>query len=329
MRIRPAIAVATLTGGAFILAAIAAQAQAAEMARDIKAIRQRMDEIYQHLQDTQIGAVESAVEQVEDLVERFRAHGAGDPKESEMTLFRRDLRMQKKQCMNHLKTAVTRLENASSGSPRQAEESLSKGAVEDVMLYLDLLGQIYAATVQLELAQFALDCHEGMLDLARTRSDSIANTTAEIRHEIEDVCCRLGQLDQSVRAQFQHLFKHAREEIPAAALAGAAGGAVLPTAVKTLSNRGGDSGSDDGSGVEAAETKPTVLAADGGAALGLVWGAKNTVAQHRAQNKLDERLTQLTAASSRSSETMDEVAPSLEMLRTLTIELVGPGESVH
>lgn len=62
MRIRPATGVATMTHGAAILGAVAAQAQTAEMARKIEAIWQGVDDLYKHLQSDQIGAVENAVE---------------------------------------------------------------------------------------------------------------------------------------------------------------------------------------------------------------------------------------------------------------------------
>ncbi|KOU82514.1 MULTISPECIES: hypothetical protein [unclassified Streptomyces] len=81
LRVRGATAISALSGGTAVLGAIAAQAQAAEMAemaemaRDIKAIRQRVDELSQRLQSDQLGAVENVVEQVEDPVARLRAHG--------------------------------------------------------------------------------------------------------------------------------------------------------------------------------------------------------------------------------------------------------------
>jgi hypothetical protein len=59
---------------------------------------------------------------------------------------------------------------------------------------------------------------------------------------------------------------------------------------------------------------------------GLGWGVKNTVLEVRAKKPLEERLGQLTAASSRSLETPGETTPSLEWLRVLTKELAGPGD---
>lgn len=127
MRIRPATGVAVMSGGALTLAAIAAQAQAAEMARDIKAIGQRVDQLYKHLQDDQIGAVEHAVEQVEDLVGLLRAHGKDGVSESDVSVVRNALGDASRKCMQHLKTAVKNLENANQGSTRQAEQILRLG----------------------------------------------------------------------------------------------------------------------------------------------------------------------------------------------------------
>jgi hypothetical protein len=176
MRIRPATGVAAMSGGAAILGAIAAQAQTAEMARDIKAIRQRLDETYKHLQSDQIGAVENAVEQVEDLVARLRAHGKRGAKASEFSVIKNSLGDARRKCLRHLEDAVTRLENAEQGPPRQAQKSLSKGAVEEAMLYLDLLAKCYAATVQFGLAQIAFEYHKKKPDVARTLAERITKS---------------------------------------------------------------------------------------------------------------------------------------------------------
>ncbi|MDO0930456.1 hypothetical protein QQY66_01595 [Streptomyces sp. DG2A-72] len=136
MRIRPATVVAAMSGGAAVLGAIAAQAQTAEMARDIKAIRQGLDEIHEHSRTDQTGAVENAVEQVEDLVARLRAHGKRGVKASDFSVTRNSLGDARHKCLRHLQDAVTRLENAEQKSPRKAEKSLSKEAVEEAILYL-------------------------------------------------------------------------------------------------------------------------------------------------------------------------------------------------
>ena len=48
------------------------------------------------------------------------------------------------------------------------------------------------------------------------------------------------------------------------------------------------------------------------------------MAQSRAEKKLDERLGQLAGASGKSSQTLHQAAPSLEVFRLLTEELAGP-----
>lgn len=326
MRIRPATGVAVMPGGALALAAIAAQAQAAEMARDIKAIGQRVDQLYEHLQDDQIGAVEHAVEQVEELVGLLRAHGKDGVSESDVSVVRNALGDASSKCMQHLKTAVKNLENANQGSTRQAEQILSEGALEEVMLYLDLVGRLDVATVQFGLAQIAFDCHAGKPHVANTRAEQITRSIDKFRHEIEDVCVRLAQLDQGVRAQFLPWWKRAGKEIAASAVAGAGGGAVLavaPAAAEAVKDGGGGgaSNNDEGTKIGAAAAVGAVV----GLAGGLVWGTKNTVHEVRAKKPLEERLGRLTAAGSRSLGTPGETTPILEWLHVLTRELVGPG----
>jgi hypothetical protein len=321
MRIRPATGVAAMSGGAAILGAIAAQAQTAEMARDIKAIRQRMDELYEHLQSDQISAVENAVEQVEELVARLRAHGKRGVKASDFSVIRNSLGDARRKCLNHLKDAVTRLENAKQGSPRKAEKSLSKEAVEEAMLYLDLLAKCYAATVQLGLAQIAFEYHKKKPDVARTLAERITKSTAELRAEIEDVHGRLGQLDESIRSQFRPASKKSKN----VNLPSAASGIIATTvsaAAKELAGKSVSLGRLRGTSI----SLPVNSAAVGAGVLFLGIGGVYAEAQSRAKKKLDERMGQLAGASDRSSQTIDQAAPSLELLRTLTEELAGPGE---
>ncbi len=326
MRIRPATGVAVMSGGALTLAAIAAQAQAAEMASDMKAIGQRVDQLFKHMQDDQIGAVEHAVEQVEDLVGMLRAHGKDGVNESDVSVVRNALGDARRRCMQHLKSAVKNMRDADQGSPRQVEQILSKGAVDEVMLYLDLVGRLEAATVQFGLAQVAFDCYVGKPEVAETRAEQIVKTIDNLHHEVEDVCGRLGQLDESIRAQFLPAWKIAGKEIGASAgrgaVAGAGGGVVLagaPAAAEAVK--------DSGEGADVEGRKIGAAAAFGGAVGfvgGLGWGVKNTVLDVRAKKPVEGRLGQLTAASSRSRETSGETTPGLEWLHLLTRELAGP-----
>ncbi|MBC2902159.1 hypothetical protein [Streptomyces cupreus] len=313
MRIRPATGVAAMSGGAAILGAIAAQAQTAEMARDIKAIRQGLDEIREHLRTDQTGAVENAVEQVEDLVARLRAHGERGVEASDFSVARNSLGDARHKCLHHLQDAVSRLENAEQRSPRKAEKSLSEEAVEEAMLYLDLMAKCYAATVQFGLAEIAFEYHKKKPDVARTLAERITQSTAELRTEIEDVHGRLGRLDESIRAQFRPASKNV--SLPSSAVDTVIAATASATA-KALAGKSVTLGRLRGTSISLPATSIAVGA--GALLLG------DAVAQSRAVKKLDERLGQLAEASGRSSQTLHQAAPSLEMLRTLTEELAGP-----
>lgn len=328
MRIRPATGVAVITSGAMILAGVAAQAQAAEMAGDIKAIGQRVDQLYKHLQDDQIGGVEHAVAQVEDLVALIRAHGQDGVSESDVSVVRNALGDAGRKCMQHLKTAVENLETSNQVSTREAEQILSDRAVEEVLLYLELVRRLELATVQFGLAQIAFDCHRGKSHVAKTRAKQITTSVDKYRHEIDDVCGRLGLLDQSVRAQFLPWWQHASREIPASAglgtVGGAGAGAVLaagPAAAEAIR---------DGNGADAKDVDPKRLAqgAAGGAVVGfmggLVLGTKRTLQETRAKKPLEQRLGQLTAAGIEGLASGSDRTPVLEWLDALTNELAQP-----
>ncbi|MEV5546634.1 hypothetical protein AB0L35_11000 [Streptomyces sp. NPDC052309] len=312
MRVRPATGVAAVSGGAAVLGAIAAQAQAAEMARDIKAIRQRLAELYDHLQSDHIGAVENAVEQVEDLVARLRTHGERGVEASDFSVMRNSLGDTRRKCLRHLQDAVTRLENAGQRSLRQAEKSLSEGAVEEVMLHLDLMAKCYAATVQFGLAQIAFDYHGGKPDVARTRAERITRSVSELRAEIENIHGRLGRLDEDVRARFRtpkhmNLLSSASSVITAATSA----------AAKQLAGKSVPLGQFRGTPV----SLPAAPFAVGAGALLL--GGLGAMTQPHAEKKLVERLGQLSGATGRSSRTLRQAAPNLEVLRTLPEALAG------
>ncbi|MFD8348151.1 hypothetical protein ACFV1X_04240 [Streptomyces coelicoflavus] len=280
------------------------------MARDIKAIRQRVDELREDLQSDQIGAVENAVEQVEDLVERLRFHGKDGIKESEFPVIRDRLGEARHKCMHHLEDAVRKLEDTKQhGSPRKAERSLSEGAVKEVTLYLDLLGKLYAALVQFGFAQVALDLHEGKCDVARTRVERITKSTAKFRVDVGDICGRLSQLDESLRARFGSV-KRRDWLLPVSKAAMAAGTKVITVRLR---------------GASIPIPVPTV-AGVGGSLLPHVVEGVDAATQARAKKTLDGRLLRLTGASSRAAALTDQEAGSLEVLRTLTEELAGSSE---
>lgn len=325
MRIRPATGIAVMSGGALILAGIAAQAQAAEMADAIKAIGQRVDQINEHLQDDQVGAVEHAVHQIEEMVGLLRAHGRDGVSKSDVSVARNALGDASRKCMKHLKTAVKNLEESGQGSTRQAEQVLSERAVDEVVLYLDLVNRLHAAMVQFALAQVAFDCHRGKAHVAVTRAGQLIATIEKYTGEIEEVDCWLRQLDESVRAQFQPWWMHAGREIPGAAglgvAAGAGGGAALavaPAAADAVQDEDGGGGSD-------VDARQIVHAAAVGALAGfiggLVVGTKNTMDEVNAQEPVEERLEKLTAARCTSLESSDHTAPILDWVHLLTREL--------
>lgn len=321
MRIRPATGISVISGGALILAGIAAQAQAAEMASTIKAIGQRVEQINEHLQNDQVGAVEHAVHQVEDLVGLLRAHGRDGVSKSDVSVTRNALGDASRKAMKHLKAAVKNVEESSEGSTRQAEQILTQRAVDEVVLYLDLVSRLDAATVEFALAQLAFDCHGGKSHVAVTRAQQLTATIDKYRRDIEEADRRLRQLDEGVRAQFQPWWVHASREIPGSAGLGAGGGAALavaPAAAHAMQD--GDSDVD---------IRAIAQSAGAGAVIGfvggLVMGAKNTMDAVNAQEPVQERLDKLTAARSKSLEAADQTAPILDWMKSLTKELIPAG----
>ncbi|OLT30478.1 hypothetical protein BJF79_09510 [Actinomadura sp. CNU-125] len=305
-----------MTNGAAILGAIATQVQAAEMARDIKAIRQAVNDIFDHLQSDQKGAVKNVVEQVEDLVAQLREYGKGDIEASRFAIITNSLGDARHKCMEHLSDAVRKLEHAAQqGNPHQAQR-VSEGAVEGAMLYLDLLGKVYAASVQLGLARVALAHHENDPDGACTHTELTTKYADRFRTEIEDVHNQLGRLEESLRALFRP--ERGNWVLPAVR--------ATPGAFCTARQLAGTR-MIRVPGVPAPIPVATVAAV--ATLIPSVAGGVDARVQSHAEKKLDDRLGQLTAATNRISRIMDQAATSLQSLRTLTEELAGPGESVR
>jgi hypothetical protein len=318
MRIRPASGVAALAGGAAVLSAVAAQAQAAQMAADIHAIRIRLTDLYKHLQNDRIGAAENVAEQISGLVLRLREHGVDGVDPSEFAVIRNSLGDARHKCLRHLGDSVVRLESTELGSPRKAQKGLPDHTVQEVMLYLDLLGKIHFDTVRFELAQVAFYYHSGKIDLARTWSTRTTQAQAQLRAEIENACARIELLDASIRGLFQPTTEHAlgwaqKEHLSKAASAYATMSQVVNG--KTVKIPG-----------VPFRIPVAGATAAGVTALAVGTGAINAVVQPRAQKKLDQRLRRLEEAGRRSLQTVDRAAPNLAILATLVDELAVPGE---
>ncbi len=203
IRIRPATALTTLAGGVSALAAVAAQVQAAEMARDLRAIRQEVEGVSRHLQDQQIGAGKAAVEQACELVDVIRRHGRDGVESGALTTLSNELRKSAEQCKAHLQTALEELEAAGrERSPFRAERRWSGAAVKRVELNLHLLTQLHATMIQLGLAQAALYLSEGNIPLAQTHAATVTGAAGKVRERIEDGFSRIERLDGQLRALF-------------------------------------------------------------------------------------------------------------------------------
>jgi hypothetical protein len=97
---------------------------------------------------------------------------------------------------------------ASDGASPEQGRSRGRDAVSRLM------GRLDAASVQFGLAQVAFDCYAGKPEVAQTRAEQITKAIDARRREIEDLCGRLGQLDESVRGQFLPWWKRAGKEMP-------------------------------------------------------------------------------------------------------------------
>lgn len=320
MRIRPATGVAVISTGALMLAALAAQSQAAEMAEDIKAIGHRVDQIYGHLQDDQVGAVGHAVTQVNDLVGMLRAHGTDGVSDSDLAVVGNALGDARAKCLQHLRSAVSRLEQADRGSAANAAHEVTERAVDEVLLYLDLMEQMQAATVQFGVTQVAYDWHAGRPQVARTRAEQTAKLVETLERDMAGVRGRLARLHDS-RAQLPPWWKVVGKGLLPAGL-GAGGAAVLAygPGVADAIGPSDDSKKRDDKDQEAPGAVK-VGAVVVGFGVGLVVGGKEAVKELRARKPVAARLDRLAAAGSRTLDAPRDAVTVLGWLRVASAEL--------
>jgi hypothetical protein len=163
-----------------------------------------------------------------------------------------------------------------------------------------------------------------------TRAAQLTRSINRSRRDVEDVDCRLRQLDERLRGQFLPWWKHAGMEIPASAglgmAAGAGGGAALaaaPAAAEVVQDGDGGGAKND------VDAKKIVQVAAAGAVVGLIGGlalgTKNTVEEVRAQEPVQERLVMLTTAGRRSLETAGQTEQILDWVHMVTKELAPSG----
>lgn len=309
MRIRPATTLSALAGPVAALAAVAAQVQAAEMARDLREIRQGVDSISKHLQDQQVGEVNAAVDQVNDLVDMIRRHGRDGVETGTFAVLKDRVRTSATRCAQYLQTAIVDMEAAGpQRSPLRAERHLREGSVERALLNLSQLGRLHSATVQLGLAQAALSLSEGKVEVAKSHVETASQTADSIRVSIEDALGRIESLD----AQLRSLFDPER------------GSWVHPALEKgvLLANTFSANKSIPVPGTSI--RIPSVLVSTGIAVATNAYVSVDALRQSRAESMLDKQLMQLTRTSAGIRESADADRRHFGMVHDLAEELLGP-----
>ena len=325
MRVRQVEGVSAVANATAILGAMAAQAETAELAQTLEVISSRVGEIAQHQKTDQVGAVESVVEQVAGLVLRLRDHGLDGVHDSEFGTIRNSLGDARRKALGHLRDAVSALEGVSEGTPVDVERALGEDGVATASLYIDLLGQLDLATLQLELGQVAVYLLQGKPDVAATWTTHITANAERFRGELESESDRIDALAGIIRGQFQSAWQHALK--PGEKAKEAAGGSALAFSAvvnKVAGSRTFNVGSVPVPGKALAAGAGVV-----GAAVG--YGGtrvRNAVVQPRAQKSVAASLDKLAEKKALSFSTMSQAQPSLELLRSVAGELTGASTAI-
>jgi hypothetical protein len=325
MRVRRVDGAAAVANTTAILGAMAAQAETAELAQTLNLISLRVSEVAQHQKTDQVGAVENVLEQVAGLVLRLREHGLDAVHESEFGTIRNSLGDARRKALGHLRDAVSALEAVSEGTPVEVERALGEDGVATASLYIDLLGQLDLATLQLELGQVAVYLLQGKPDVAATWTAHITARAERFRGELEFESDRIDVLAGIIRGQFQSALKHGLK--PGEKAKEAAGGSALAFGAvvkKVAGDRTFKVGSMPVSGKALAAGAGVV-----GAAVG--YGGthvRNAVIQPRAQKNVAASLDKLAEHQALAFATMSQAQPSLELLRSVAGELTGASGAI-
>ena len=325
MRIRQVDGVAAAANATAILGAMAAQAETAELAQTLNLISLRVSEVAQHQKTDQVGAVENVLEQVTGLVLRLREHGLDAVHDSEFGTIRNSLGDARRKALGHLRDAVTTLEGVSEGTPVDVEKAFGEDGVATASLYIELLGQLDLATLQLELGQVAVYLLQGKPEVAATWTTHITANAEQFRGELETESDRIDGLDGIIRGQFQSAWKHALQPGEMAKEAAVGTGLAFGAAVnKVAGKKTFTIGTVTVTGNALAAGAGTV-----GAAVG--YGGtrvRNAVVQPRAQKSVATSLQQLAEKKALSFSTISQAQPSLELLRSVAGELTGASDAI-
>ena len=110
-------------------------------------------------------------------------------------MIRNSLGDARRKALGHLRDAVTTLEGVSDGTPVDVEKALGEDGVATASLYIELLGQLDLATLQLELGQVAVYLLQGKPEVAATWTTHIMANAAQFRGELETESDRIDNLD--------------------------------------------------------------------------------------------------------------------------------------
>lgn len=304
MRIRPVTGVALLNPAAAVLGSVAAQAQAAEMAQDIKAILGRVTQLQRSFANDRHGQVISVVNEIGHHVRIAREHSETEVGDAAIAGLRLKASHLLEASLQDLSDGVREMTSTKRRLPSGARKDLDDESLHRVQTAMDHGTLLFASSAQLYALETSRLLSQGRSQVARTHLDELAEWRDQTGCRLQEQLDALAAFDERTRSLSKPFWRRALL-VPSAAPGAAAG--IMP----------------------AARTFPLIAsrALPALSAIGAVAGTAHAGREHYAQRAVTRHLDILDTAGERSSVSMQNVLNSISALDASTRAITSEGTS--
>lgn len=225
MRVRPASGAALLSPATAALGSVAAQAQTADMAKDIKQILAVVGQLQEAAANDRHGHVKSIVNEVAHHVRITREHGDTEISDAAIATLRLQANQLHEANIRDLRDAVGQLEKKKRKLPTGAQKDLKDNQVQPVQVCLQHASLLYSSSAQLYALETARLLAQGKPQVAKTHLAELIEWRDQVATQLQKQMDRLSALDQHTRGLSKPAWRRMLF-VPAGAPGGAGVGVV-------------------------------------------------------------------------------------------------------
>lgn len=304
MRVRPVSGATLLNPAAAALGAVAAQAQTADMAKDVKEILAKVGQLQEFTANDRHGHVQSVVNEVAHHVRIAREHGDTEISDAAIANLRLKANQLHESNIRDLRSAISQLDSKNRRLPTGAKKDLTDQNVDRVRVCLQHAALLYSSSAQLYALETSRLLANGKPQVADTHLDELVEWRDHVAVQLQEQLDRLGALDQHVRGLTKPAWRRllfVPAGAPGSAGVGIATAGRLAPAVA-------------GVGARALMAGPMLAATAA--------GGVHAFRQHRAEGSVAEQLERLVESVDQSADIMQQVVDASTSLEASTRSIV-------